>query len=273
MLPFAQFLVRSGLSILTYDKRGVGQSTGDWNDASFEDLAGDVVAAFEYLKTRSEIDEGQVGLLGVSQAGWVLPIAAVQAPDLAFLISLSGAGIPAAETGIDHGEREMQAAGTSPQVIAAITNLMRLQLDYARTGAGWDEYARAREAVAARMGPPPDNFPAAPDDPYWDLMRRVYLFDPAPVLRQLRVPTLALFGELDNNILAEKNRNAWMVALEEGGHPDYELVIVPRANHIYLEAVVGNNAEIPTLRRFVPEYYSTIDQWLAERVEGFGPTN
>ena len=44
------------MAVLGYDKRGVGGSTGDWNTASFEDLAGDVVAAFEYLKTRSDID-------------------------------------------------------------------------------------------------------------------------------------------------------------------------------------------------------------------------
>lgn len=83
MLPFARFLVRRGLAVLGYDKRGVGGSTGDWNVASFDDLAGDAVAAFAYLKTRNDIDAKRIGLLGVSQAGWVMPIAAVRAPDLA----------------------------------------------------------------------------------------------------------------------------------------------------------------------------------------------
>jgi uncharacterized protein len=49
MLPFARFLIRRGMAVLGYDKRGVGGSTGDWNTASFDDLAGDVVAAFNYL--------------------------------------------------------------------------------------------------------------------------------------------------------------------------------------------------------------------------------
>jgi hypothetical protein len=57
-----------------YDKRGVGGSTGDWNTASFDDLAGDVVAAVEYLETRGDIDHGQIGLLGISQAGWIMPL-------------------------------------------------------------------------------------------------------------------------------------------------------------------------------------------------------
>jgi hypothetical protein len=56
LLPFARFLVRHGMAVLGYDKRGVGRSSGDWNTASFDDLAGDVVAALEYLKTRTDID-------------------------------------------------------------------------------------------------------------------------------------------------------------------------------------------------------------------------
>ena len=46
LLPFARFLIRHGIAVLGYDKRGVGGSTGDWNKASFDVLAGDVVAAF-----------------------------------------------------------------------------------------------------------------------------------------------------------------------------------------------------------------------------------
>src|SRR5262249_38310684 len=53
MLPWARFLIRHGMAVLGYDKRGVGGSTGDWNTASFDELAGDVVAAVECLKTRS----------------------------------------------------------------------------------------------------------------------------------------------------------------------------------------------------------------------------
>ena len=111
MLPWARFLIHHGMAILAYDKRGVGGSTGDWNTASFDDLAGDVVAAFEYLKTRSEIDRAQIRLLGISQAGWIMPLAAVRAKDIAFLISISGAGVPGAETTIDQARNEMTMTG------------------------------------------------------------------------------------------------------------------------------------------------------------------
>ena len=112
------------------------------------------------------------------------------------------------------------------------------------------------------MGPPPDTFPGAPDHPYWQFIRRLYFYDPAPTLRRLQAPTLAIFGELDNNIVAEKNKAAWKTALEAGGNRDYTLRILPQANHMQLEAKVGSNAEIKSLPRFVPAWRR--GHWSAE---------
>lgn len=270
LLPFARFLIRHGMAVLGYDKRGVGGSTGDWNQASFDDLAGDAVAALEYLKARGDLDAGQIGMLGWSQAGWILPLAAARARDMAFLISIAGAGVPAAETTIDHARNEMTASGTPSRAVESIVDLMRLQYQFARTGQGWEQYAAARQTLAARMGSPPDTFPGTPDHPQWQFLKRLMFHDPTPTLRQLRVPTLALFGELDNNIMAVKNQAAWEAALRAGGHPDYTLRILPKANHLQLEATAGTNKEMTSLQRFVPEYFTTIKDWLAKRIRGFG---
>ena len=270
MLPWSRFLIRRGMAVLGYDKRGVGGSTGDWNTASFDDLAGDVVAALEYLKTRSDIDHTQIGLLGVSQAGWIMPLAAIRSKDLAFLISISGAGVPPAETTLDQARNEMAMTGTPPETLEAIMAVLKLQYEFARTGLGWGDYAAAREKLAARLGKPPDTIPGTRDHPHWDVIRRSYFHDPVPILRQLRVPTLALWGELDNNILAEKNKAAWEAALKAARNRDYTLRVLPKANHAQWEAKVGSNAEMKSLQRFVPAYFVTIQDWLAKRISGFG---
>jgi uncharacterized protein len=271
LLPLARFLVRRGVAVLGYDKRGVGGSTGDWRAASFDDLAGDVVAAFEYLASRPDVDRAQIGVLGWSQAGWVMPLAAVRAKDIAFLISVSGPGVPAAETTIDQARGEMAARGMPPQAVAQVVGLMQLQYAFARTGRGWEDYAAARRNVAARMGgAPPETFPGARDHPHWQVIRRLYFYDPAPTLRQLRTPVLALFGELDDNVLAQKNQAAWEAALAAGGNRDFTVRVLPKANHLQLEAEVGSNAEMPSLRRFVPAYFAVIQDWLASRLRGFG---
>ena len=271
MVPWARFLIRRGIALLGYDKRGVGESTGDWNTASFDDLAGDAVAAFEYLKTRDDIDRTQIGLLGISQAGWIMPLAAVRAKDLAFLISISGAGVPAAETTIDQARNEMTMTDMPTETVNEIIALLKLQYEFARTGQGWDQYAAARERIVAKLGAAPKTIPGTPDDPYWQFIRRLYFYDPVPMLRQLQTPTLALWGELDNNVLADKNKAAWEAALSAGGNRDYTLTILPKANHAQWEAKVGSNAETKSLRRFVPSYFTNIEDWLAKRVRGFGP--
>lgn len=78
----------------------------------------------------------------------------------------------------------------------------------------------------------------------------------------------ASLGELDNNILAGKNRAAWEAALKAGGHRDYTLRILPKANHALLEASVGNNAEMKSLQRFVPAYFEVVLAWLSNRISG-----
>jgi pimeloyl-ACP methyl ester carboxylesterase len=270
MLPWARFLIRHGIAVLGYDKRGVGGSTGDWTAATYEDLAGDAVAAVEYLKTRRDIDARQIGLLGISQAGWIMPLAAVRARDVAFLISISGAGVTPAETTIDQARNEMTMTGMPAATVADITQLMGLQYDFARTGKGWDAYAAARATLVARMGPPPETaFPSTPDHPQWQAIKRTYFYDPTPTLRQLRVPTLAIWGSLDNNIVADKNKPAWEEALKAAGNRDYALVVIPQADHAMLEAKVGSNAETKSLQRFVPAYFTTVEDWLAKHLRGY----
>jgi hypothetical protein len=60
-----------------------------------------------------------------------------------------------------------------------------------------------------------------------------------------------MWGELDNNIVAAKNKPAWDMALKTGGNRDYTLLVLPKANHDMLEAKAGSNAEMKSLERFV----------------------
>jgi len=78
---------------------------------------------------------------------------------------------------------------------------------------------------------------------------------------------MAIFGGLDNNVLPEKNQAAWEGALKRGGNPDYETVVLAGADHIMMAARVGSSAEIPSVRGRVPEYSTTIGNWLAARIQ------
>lgn len=99
MLALATTLAQSGIAVLTYDKRGVGQSQGTYvgpevgtnniDSANLDLLAMDAAAAAmelaRYLPSRI-----QLGLLGFSQAGWVIPMAAAKNTKVDFMVFFSG---------------------------------------------------------------------------------------------------------------------------------------------------------------------------------------
>jgi uncharacterized protein len=95
--PMAQQFTALGFAVLRFDKRGVGESTGVYSGVGvansflmFADLSSDIVAAVRFLRTQPGIDARRVGLFGVSQAGWILPLAARELGDAAFMMLWSG---------------------------------------------------------------------------------------------------------------------------------------------------------------------------------------
>lgn len=90
----AHYMVSQGIALLTYDKRGVGDSGGTYAERPSESninlIASDAVAGAEYLSTIPEINSAKIGLIGGSQAGWVIPIAAAQSNKVSFFVIESG---------------------------------------------------------------------------------------------------------------------------------------------------------------------------------------
>jgi predicted alpha/beta hydrolase len=87
----ATTLCRAGYAALIYDKRGVGQSTGDWRQASFEDLAADAAAGLDWLAARPEIDAEHIGIYGHSQGATIAPLVAARSTHVGFIIAGAGA--------------------------------------------------------------------------------------------------------------------------------------------------------------------------------------
>lgn len=109
-------LAPQGMAVLMYDKRGVGESTGKYAPIGIRessdrllDLARDASAWVSWLAAQPEVDPARVGLIGGSQAGWVMPLAAVGNPRVHFIVAISG---PAVSYGIE--EYYSQLTGDDP---------------------------------------------------------------------------------------------------------------------------------------------------------------
>jgi dipeptidyl aminopeptidase/acylaminoacyl peptidase len=102
---WANFYASLGFAVLNYDKRGTGESGGQYpgESATTEALstyAGDAVAAARFLRALAEVDKSRVGLYGGSQGGWILPLALQRAPELTFGIVASGPAVTTDQTDV-----------------------------------------------------------------------------------------------------------------------------------------------------------------------------
>lgn len=96
-LTFARELQANGVAVLLPDKRGSENSSGDWRDTGFEELATDTDAALNFLSAAPEIDGRRIGVIGFSQGGWIAPIVVSKRSDIAHVASISGAGVTTEE--------------------------------------------------------------------------------------------------------------------------------------------------------------------------------
>ncbi len=108
---WAMFFASHGFAVLSYDKRGVGGSTGRYvraaTDRNLHDLAADALAGVAWLRRQHEIDASRIGLTGGSQAGWIIVLAAATSHDVRFATIQSG---PAMSVG-----RQLAYAGLTRQ--------------------------------------------------------------------------------------------------------------------------------------------------------------
>lgn len=92
-LSVAKHLIDNGIAVVLPDKRGCEKSEGEWIGADFNHLANDVIAAIEYVQGQSNFNYSEIGVLGMSQGGWIAPVAATKSVDIDFVATMSGATV------------------------------------------------------------------------------------------------------------------------------------------------------------------------------------
>ncbi|HEX3247779.1 MAG TPA: alpha/beta hydrolase [Pyrinomonadaceae bacterium] len=267
---FGYLLAARGFVVLSYDKRGVGKSTGNWGAASFEDLADDAVAAARFLQSRTDVAANQIGFFGQSQGGWIAPLAASRFPEAAFAVALSGGGLSPAEQELLDSAYELSKAGYTANEVQDALAFQKLKNEIIASSERWDEYARARAIAKDKKWfrhPGIDvRGPEKRDDPFWAYMRRFYVYDPAPTLRASKAPLLAIFGELDTPEGVKANVRAIRQILDQAGRRDYTVKVYPNGSHNLMEVPPDNPNEFVRLRRFPPGLFETIVDWATTQV-------
>ena len=126
---FAETLAENGYYVLFPDKRGCGKSEGSWKNSSFYDLAKDAITSVHHLKNIMKLDA--VGVMGLSQGGFIAPIAASRDTTIKFAINIVGAAVTLEEQIIHEVSNSAMKEGLKPLEIKEVLDLHVLMKQFA----------------------------------------------------------------------------------------------------------------------------------------------
>ena len=275
--PFAVLaddLTRRGVAVLRYDDRGFARSTGDFVKATSADFAVDAAAATAYLRARPEIDPDRVGLIGHSEGGVVAPMAAAKDPRLGFVVLIAAPAAPILEAMFAQQDAIGPVMGIDPE------RIQRSRSVFARVMAAMKDApdqsaaeARAREILVSEgshIGIAPDRAGAVARQLASDWRRTLLEYDPAPNLRAIRAPVLAVNGSKDVQVVPEVNLPAIRTAL--GGNRNATILELPGLNHMLQTATTGAMGEYNDIEETIaPAALKVIGDWVAAHARADRP--
>ncbi|MEN2486359.1 alpha/beta hydrolase [Flavobacterium sp. B11] len=199
MIDFATTLANNGVAVLTYDKRGVGESGGIYagpevgtNNVDFSNLnllSLDVSAAVNTLSKSLSNNKISIGLIGGSQAGWIIPLAAEKNKKVKFMTIFSGA-------------------------LISVKEQLRFQFYTNGDKNFWDTHSE--EEARKHVFNDPDKYEFVDTDP-------------KGILAKLSIPGIWIFGGKDIQVPANLSIE-YLDALKSKGKP-YDYKLFPNLGH------------------------------------------
>jgi pimeloyl-ACP methyl ester carboxylesterase len=255
--PIRDAFLSRGIAVYSFDKPGIGDSSGDWRHYGLAGRTDQALAVIAVLREQKDIDPRRVGIWGQSQGGWLVQMIAARLPDLAIAIANSGPGIGVAEQDLYGCEHTMRAAGKSETDIAHALAFLDAMHAAALRG---DDYPTAeRLLIAAARDEPWYGYLTFDDAEDWGLICRFIQerYEPSEALARVRCPFLALFGGLDPLLPALESAAIYGKALRAAGNRDATIVVFPQANHRIFDPETG---------AFATGYLDLLADWAATRV-------
>lgn len=186
-----------GIAVFTYDRRGSGRSGTKTAGGDYTVLADDAIAAVRSLKADPRIDARRIGTWGLSQGGWISPLAASRSSDIAFVIAVSAPVVTADVQMIFSSINHLRANGHSQAEIDEMVATRKAVDTYMR-GTGTREAAQAMIDVAKTR--PWFKYTYMGEtirDRAVSGWRKEIENDPLRNLSGVKVPMLVLFGAYD----------------------------------------------------------------------------
>jgi uncharacterized protein len=257
---YAIAFLHLGYAVLAFDKRGAGESTGDYRTASFPDLAGDVIAGIDTIKRNPAIDPHRIGLFASSNGGWVAPIVATRSRDVAFVICRVCSMVTVGENNAWETEGRARDLGVPEADVGRAVALREQFTRAVIANAGWDELRATADAAKDADWFPAFGIPVARLAPDPALAAQL-AFDPAPYWKRVTVPALFLFADHDRAVKTAVSEPRARAYLREAGNRDVTVVVLQRSDHAFLESDTGLDQETQRATRMAAGLPEALESW------------
>ena len=256
-----------GIAVFTYDRRGSGASGTKDAGGDFTVLADDAIAAARSLKSDPRIDPRRIGTWGLSQGGWISPLAASRSPDIAFVVAVSAPVVTADVQMIFSSTNHLKANGYSEADIDQMVAARKAVDDYMRGTVSRAEAQAKLDGIKTKpwfkylyMG---ETF----RDREVSGWRKEIENDPLVNLKAVTVPTLILYGADDAVVpVADSAERLQAVAPQM---PNIDVHVIAGADHAMQMSEDLKTSLDPkhdgTERPDSPEYFALLASWLAAR--------
>ena len=274
-LVLADYLTRRGIAVLRSDDRGVGGSAAGAPHDTTETFAGDVLAGVALIKSRKDIDRSRIGVIGHSEGAVIAAIAATRSRDIAYVVMLAGMGqtgeeVIIGQTALMQRKLEISAPAmdatrislqrmfavlrSETDAAAAVARMKQVVDDQAATlpEPARQEFESVRKTLSAQLRM------------YTTAWFRYFIdYDPALHLRALKVPLLAVTGELDLQAPARENLARIEKAVRSSGNRRVTVREMPGLNHLMQTASTGLPAEYAAIEETIaPQVLELIAEWV-----------
>ncbi|WP_300566428.1 alpha/beta hydrolase [Flavobacterium sp.] len=268
---FTTYFLQLGIGVFTFDKQGAGKSEGDWETASLDELANDVVAAINTVKLNPNVNPKKIGILGNSQGGWVGSMAASKSKDVSFLLMRVGSGQNVLETIAHEYEGGFIADGFSKEEITEIMDMYRQHWMLAGSGQHktWEDgnavfLSYQNKSWFKKIYAEP-RVKSEASDKWWQWLSKNVYIDSYDYLKQLKTtPVLWLLAEKDWNVNSQKSEPRVKEALTKAGNKDFTVQIIPNMGHTGLIVKTGLPNDVFSWE-YAPGFWDTVSAWLKDR--------
>ncbi|WP_452221895.1 alpha/beta hydrolase family protein [Lacinutrix salivirga] len=279
-LVISDYLTNNDIAVLRFDERGIEKSEGNHKTATTFDLASDVNAAVEYLKTRTDINTSKIGLIGHSEGGLIAPIVASKNKTVAFIVLLAGPGVNGQEVLQSQSKKIAELSGTTQEGIAFNNNLTSVAYEVIKTEKDTSKLktniTKALENYKSELES--ENSPFAIyvneftikqltnqlTNPW---MLSFLKIEPQHYLSQVKCPVLAINGTKDLQVLPDLNLNAIESALKKGNNNAITIIQLEGLNHLFQKSETGLPQEYAGLEdTFNIDALMVIKNWILEQI-------